>query len=263
MRFGQFVTHRLGIRMPAAKLLMVQSRLVRRLRDLGLDNFHDYEAVLFDSPDSEEEQRQFFDLITTNKTEFFREPEHFDYLVSNILIHHRSDSFSAWSAGCSSGEEPYSLAMMLADHEYANTGFSFSLLGTDISERMLATATSAIYEEAKITPVPMQQRHRYLLRSRDRQARTVRIVPELRHRVSFARLNLMDEDYPVPHGLDLIFFRNVMIYFDRDTQIRVLRRMCRHLHPGGHLMISHTESVIGTDLPLLQVAPSVFRRQRD
>ncbi len=257
---AHFVTERLGIRMPRVKLLMVQSRLLRRLHELGLDTFSDYQDLLLNSQSAEQEQRHFFDLITTHKTDFYREPAHFDFLAQRILEKLPKGHLRLWSAGCSSGEEAYTLGMILADHSVCHPGFSYEILGTDVSQRILNAARDAIYPEEHVAPVPLAQRKRYLLRGKDSQAGMVRIAPELRQRVEFMRLNLMDPRFPLSAEMNVIFFRNVMIYFDRPTQARVLSGICRHLCPGGHLFISHTESILSSDLPLVQVAPSVFRK---
>jgi chemotaxis protein methyltransferase CheR len=150
--------------------------------------------------------------------------------------------------------------MLLADHSLCHPGFSFEILGTDISQRILSAARDAIYPEEHIAPVPPTQRKRYLLRGKNEHTGMVRIAPELRQRVSFRQLNLMDPRFPIPAEINVIFFRNVMIYFDRPTQARVLSSICRHLCTGGHLFISHTESIINSTLPLAQVAPSIFRK---
>jgi len=257
---ARLVTARLGIRMPRVKLLMVQSCLLRRLRDFGLTDFSEYQELLLHSPASELEQRHFFDLITTHKTDFFREPAHFSFFAQQLLTKFPKGRFRVWSAGCSSGEEAYSLGMLLSDHSACHPGFSFEILATDISQRILEAGREAIYPEEHIAPVPPTQRKRYLLRGKNGRTGLVRIAPQLRQRVSFRQLNLMEAPFPVPGEMHVIFFRNVMIYFDRPTQAHVLAALCRHLCTGGHLFISHTESIINSPLPLVQVAPSIFRK---
>ena len=258
--FAKLVTERLGIRMPRVKLLMVQSRLISRLQDLELTSFSDYLDYLLNSSNTEQELRHFYDLITTNKTDFYREGVHFDFLINKILPNHASGSLNVWSAGCSSGEEAYTIAIVLGDHSQCHPGFAYSILATDISQRSLKTAREAIYPENRIEPIPMVQRRRYLLRGKNTSSGLVRIGPELRARVSFKRLNLMDHSYALERCFEVIFFRNVMIYFDRETQMRVLTNICKYLRPGGHLFISLTESIIGGNLPLVQIAPSIFRK---
>jgi chemotaxis protein methyltransferase CheR len=207
------------------------------------------------------------DAITTNKTDFFREPQHFDFLTGTALP--RMDSGGAtvritlWSAGCSSGEEPYTLAMVLSKYAAGRRGLDFQILATDVSTRVLEAARSGIYTEAQVEPVPEEFRRKYLLRSNSGSEKLVRIVPELRKKVSFHRLNFMDAEYPVKDQFDAIFFRNVMIYFDKSTQEQVIARLCRSLKRGGYLFVGHSESLAGLDVPVELVRPSVFRMMRD
>lgn len=265
-RFGDFVTRTLGIRMPEQKKVMLEGRLQRRLRELRLGSLADYEAYLFDSPSGKEEVVHFLDAVTTNKTDFFREPQQFNYLCQNALpelarANGYDDGWHAnlWCAGCSSGQEPYTLAMVLSEYAALRRGFDFSLLATDISTRVLREAQQAVYPEALVEPVPLELRRKYLLRSKAREQRLVRVAPGLRAKVRFGRLNFMDEDYRIRERFDAIFFRNVMIYFDKPTQEAVVRRMCKLLRPGGYLFIGLSESLAGADLPLEAVHTSVYR----
>ena len=166
-----------------------------------------------------------------------------------------------WSAGCSTGEEPYTLAMVLAEHALAQPQFRFSILATDISTKVLHLAEQAVYLHDKIQPVPIPMRKKYLLSSKDRKL--VRICPELRSRVSFFRLNFMDSDYALKDKMDVIFCRNVIIYFDRSTQQAILERLCRHLLPGGYLFMGHSETLNGMNLPLQPVAATIYRKSHE
>jgi chemotaxis protein methyltransferase CheR len=258
------ITRELGIRMPEAKLDMLRNRLDRRMRELGISSLHDYAERLRDP--SRVELVQLFDLATTNKTDFFRERAHFDDLTRRVLpelqrAHPSAWTCRVWCAGCSTGQEPYTLAMVLDDYARGHPGFAYTIHGTDISTRVLREAVAATYDEQLVEPVPATWRQRYLMRSRDRERKLVRIVPELRRRVDFSRLNFMDEAYAVPGPFDLVFFRNVMIYFDRATQQQVVDRQCAQLRAGGYLYIGHTESLSGLNLPLEPVSSSVWRRR--
>lgn len=268
-RFCQFITSELGIKMSEAKLPLLQSRLLRRIRLLQLDSLEAYQHYLFNSPGGEEEQVHFINAITTNKTDFFREPHHFDYLVQtalpNLAAQQRSETgspwaFKLWCAGCSSGEEPYTLAMVLSEFAAGRPGFDYSLLATDISTRVLAHAQAGIYDEERIEPVALPLRRKYLLRSKDRTRAQVRIVPELRRRITFHRLNFMDADYGVKDRFEVIFFRNVMIYFDKPTQEKVIHKLCRNLVPGGYLFVGHSESLAGLNLPVSAVGAALYRK---
>ncbi|HEY4284753.1 MAG TPA: CheR family methyltransferase, partial [Chthoniobacterales bacterium] len=250
--------------MPDCKLPMLQSRLHRRLRQLEIDSIEKYEEYLFAPENTQREIVHFIDAVTTNKTDFFREPEHFRFLASTALDEHRrhgrSHRFTLWCAGCSSGEEPYTLAMVLAQYAASHAGFDFAILATDISTRMLDHARTGIYDESRIDPIPIALRQAYLLRSGDRSRKQVRIVPELRRRIGFHRLNFMDREYCVDNTFDAIFFRNVMIYFDKPTQEAVINKLCQHLYPGGYLFVGHSESLAGLDIPAEPVGTAIYRR---
>lgn len=264
--FAAFITSELGIKFSESKLPMLESRLMGRLRQLGLDSLEQYRRYLFESRAGADERVHFIDLITTNKTDFFRESHHFEYLTRSVLPAFSADArmkrrrFRAWSAGCSSGEEPYTLAMVLAEYGRLNAGFDYSILATDISTRVLRQARDGIYVHSRIEPVPLELRGRYVMSSRERSRELVRMAPELRSRMTFLRMNFMDQRYEVGEAMDLVLFRNVMIYFDRPTQEAVVGRLCDRLRPGGHLFLGHSESLAGFTLPLEQVAGSTFRK---
>lgn len=264
-RLSGFIRAHCGIKMPPVKKIMLEARLQKRLRSLGIGSFREYCDYLFSSSDGEKEYVHMIDAVTTNKTDFFREPVHFRFLAETLLPEfvgngeRAGKKFTAWSAGCSSGEEPYTLAMVLSDFAARHAGFQFSVVATDISTRVIERARLAIYGEDQVRDVPLEQKQRYLLRSRDRSARLVRIVPELRARVQFKRMNLMDERIVPPESMDAIFCRNVMIYFDRETQHKLLARLCRYLKAGGHLFLGHSETVHGFNLPLTRVTSTIYR----
>jgi chemotaxis protein methyltransferase CheR len=259
-RIARFITSELGIKMPQSKVTMVQSRLLRRVRSLQLESVDQYAEYLF-APSHSEEREHFINAITTNKTDFFRESEHFAYLASVVLPawNRGRARFHAWSAGCSSGEEPYTLAMVLAEYSVTHPGFDFAILATDISTKVLNAACSGIYQESQVLPVPPDLRRKYLLRSRNDNGLS-RVAPALRTKVSFHQLNFMDDAYCVKEMFDVVFFRNVMIYFDRSTQERVINKICRNLAPGGYFFAGHSESLVGMDLPLKAVKASIYRR---
>jgi chemotaxis protein methyltransferase CheR len=265
-RLAKFITGELGIKMPESKLTMVQSRLIRRARELGLSSVEGYGEYVIGSSNAEERE-QFINAITTNKTDLFREPAHYEFLTRTALpllvraeggISRRT--VKVWSAGCSSGEEPYTLAMLLNEYGAERPGFDYAILGTDVSTRVLEQARSGIYAEEKVAPVPPELRRKYIWRSRTQSEAVVRIVPALRRKVVFHAVNFMDSDYRIREIFDLIFFRNVMIYFDRPTQEAVVNRICRNLAPGGYLFVGHSESLAGLDIPVKLVQTSVFRK---
>lgn len=264
--FAELILRETGIKMPSSKLTMLQSRLQHRMRHHGLSSLEQYRSFLFGPPVRAEELTDFIDAITTNKTDFFREPDHFDFLARSVREtdtggQARARKFKAWCAGCSSGEEAYTLAMVLAEFANERGDFHFDVFATDISTRVLRKARKAVYEEPRVEPVPQALRKRWLLRSKDRSRGLVRISPALRGQVRFARLNFMQTNYHLREVFDVIFFRNVMIYFDKETQAQVVERLCRHLRPGGYLFIGHSESLVGFDqLPLRMVGPAIYRK---
>ncbi|MBI5826634.1 MAG: chemotaxis protein CheR [Deltaproteobacteria bacterium] len=268
-RLSAFIQSELGIKMPGSKRPLLESRLQKRLRSLGMGSFGEYCDFLFSPDGLNAELVHMIDLVTTNKTDFFREPQHFEYLLNYALPElvrtwgaGLKKSLVIWSAGCSSGEEPYTLAMVLSEfaQRHPGLGFDFSIIATDISTRVLQAASKGIYHEERITPVPVELRRRHLLRSRDNSAGLVRISPELRERVRFRRLNFMDDDFGFREQLDIIFCRNVIIYFDKETQKRLFEKFCECLGPGRYLCIGLSETLNGLDLPLVKVASSIYRK---
>jgi chemotaxis protein methyltransferase CheR len=253
-----------GIKMPPGKRTMLEGRLRRRVRATGSGTLADYCRGLFEEDGLAHELVDLIDAVTTNKTEFFREPTHFDFLRDrglSMLIKPERRTLKAWSAACSIGAEPYTLAMVIAEYlREARSRADYSILCTDLCTEVLEEAVAGVYQTAMIEPVPMELRRRYLMRARDQHRNIVRITPALRSKLLFSRLNLMDDAYPVDDDMDMIFCRNILIYFDKPTQAKVLRRLCSHLRPGGMLFLGHSESVVGIDLPVKQIASTIFQR---
>lgn len=262
-RLATYIEAELGIRMPETKRVMLESRLQKRLRVLNLATFDQYIDRIFAGDDGE--IIHMIDAVTTNKTDFFREPDHFDILVSRLLPSMMARNpgrteFSFWSAGCATGEEPYTLAMSLEEFRQGHRSFDYHIVATDISTRALDAAANAVYDIDRIVPVPPSYRKKYLLRSRDSNRPEVRIKKELRDKVEFLRLNFMDEHFPFEGHFDIIFCRNVIIYFERPVQERILGRMCKYLSVGGALILGHSETFAGMSLPLVNLAPTVYER---
>jgi chemotaxis protein methyltransferase CheR len=253
-----------GIRLPGTKRTMLEGRLRRRLAATGAVDFAEYCAHVFDAGEASGEVVHLINAVTTNKTDFFREPEHFRILAETVLSKVAAEGRRAklWSAACSIGAEPYTMAMVASDFaEQQRVRMPPpAILATDLSTAVLATAQRGIYPAEMIEPVPPAMRKRYVLRARDPASNEVRIVPALRALVRFGQMNLMSATYPVDRDFDAIFLRNVLIYFDRETQAAVLRRLCEHLRPGGALAIGHSETLNGLDLPLQLIGHTMFRR---
>ena len=263
-RLSQFVFQESGIKMPPIKKIMLQSRLQKRLRELRIISFKEYADYVFSPEGQKNEIIHMLDVVSTNKTDFFREPIHFDFLQNEILPDFIKDNTNSnlkvWSAGCSSGEEPYTIAITLNEFKAQNHGFNYSILGTDISTQILQKATIAVYKEERISNVPLNIKKKYFLRNKNKEDKTVRVTKELRDKIRCQRLNFMDDLYNISEIFDVIFCRNVLIYFDRETQEQVITRLCQKLKTGGYLFIGHSESILGMNLPLTQIKPTIFKR---
>ena len=264
-RVCELVYREAGISLGSGKQTMLEARIKRRLKVHNLTSYSEYCDYLFGHKGLKDEIPHLIDVVTTNKTDFFRESKHFDFLTAKALPDLQSRNrlgrpLLVWSAGCSTGEEPYTLAMVLSEFAEAHSGFRFRILATDISTTVLAAADRGVYSKDVIAPIPQSLQRKYFLRSRDRGSETVRVAPELRRLVEFRRLNFMDADYGLQEKVDAIFCRNVIIYFDRPTQERILRKLAHHLVPRGYMFVGHSETLHDMDLPLAPVAPALYRR---
>jgi chemotaxis protein methyltransferase CheR len=246
-----------GIHMPDTKKALVSSRLMKRLRHYGLNNYTDYLRIVR-GDDNRGERQIMINLLTTNETYFFREIRHFDWLRERARAHDRSETFRVWSAACSSGQEVYSIAMTLAD-VFGDTGWQ--VMGTDISEQMLAQALRATYPIEMAEEIPQQLLHKYCLKGTGGEQGKFCIAPPLLKNIRFQQLNLL-EHIPGSFGyFDVIFLRNVMIYFDRETRKKVSEALAQSLKPGGFLVLGHAESLHGISDKLKAVQPTIYAPQ--
>ena len=263
-RLSKFIMNEYGIKMPPEKKVMLQSRLQRRLKALNLTNFKEYVDYVFSPAGQIEEVIHMMDVVSTNKTDFFRESAHFDYLLSDalpeLLSIHQYRNINILSAGCSSGEEPYTIAITLSEYKEKHTGFDFSIDASDISTQMLNIAAMGIYSEEKIKEVPHAIKVKYFLRSKNREEKKVRIIPQLRNKIRFFRQNLLQMPSGQAPEYQIIFCRNVLIYFDRENQLSILSRLCSQLIDGGFLFLGHSESITGFDLPVVHIKPTIFKK---
>ncbi|HEX6807666.1 MAG TPA: protein-glutamate O-methyltransferase CheR [Gemmatimonadaceae bacterium] len=250
-----------GIRLRDGKEELVRSRLGRRVVDAGASSF----AAYLDRVETDAARRQFAELgalvdaLTTNQTAFFREPAHFDFLTAKVLpaIAHGARPIRVWSAGCSTGEEPFTIAALMREHLPADRFAGARILATDVSSRALARARAATYGARAITAIPATLRRRTLDVSSSGDRFVVR--EELRAIVRFARLNLI-RDWPLRGPFDAIFCRNVMIYFDAGVRQRLVERLWHLLAPGGHLFVGHAESLGTLTHGFRYVQPAVYVR---
>lgn len=264
-KFQRLIYHESGIWLGEHKQALLSGRLARRLRLLGLENMGEY-LHLVSQPDQQHERAVMIDCITTNQTHFFREPRHFDFLVRQIfppwhsmaLYGERPKTVRVWSAACSSGEEPYSLAMLLLKHFPPEQGWVIEVLATDICTRVLEKARAALYPIEKAKEIPTEFLRNYMLKGRGEQREFMKVSHEVHRIVRFARVNLHADSYPVFGLFDLVFCRNVLIYFDQHSKQKVMGGILRHLAPAGLLFVGHSEHM-GSIVPGLKaVAPTVY-----
>lgn len=265
-RISKFIEGNYGIQLPDHKRIMVQGRLQKRLIALELDNFKDYVGFLFSEDGREKEIPMMVDLISTNKTNFFREAPHFKVLNEVVFPAYLNkinfSTLKVWSAGCSSGEEVYTLSMLINEFFGNKKNYRFKVMGSDISHDMLRKASAAIYDLKDVATIPLYLKQKYLLKHKDKNIKTVRIAPHLRSHTKFMHLNFMDEKYELDDIYDIVFCRNVIIYFDRKTQIEVIRKILEHLKPGGYLFLGHSESINNTGLPINKISSTVFQKHK-
>jgi chemotaxis protein methyltransferase CheR len=247
-----------GIRLTTGKEELVRSRLIKRLRSLSINSFSGYLRHVKNDR-TRQELHTMIDALTTNKTSFFRENQHFEYVRARILpeLKKRGSGLRVWSAGCSSGEEPYTIAMLLCEEWPQNDLKNVRILATDISSRILAKARAGEYEKENLKDVPPAYLSKYFNLLQSNPVRTYGIRDDIKKMVRFAHLNLMDE-WPMKGPFDVIFCRNVMIYFDSATQGRLVQRFGDLLIPGGHLLVGHSESLVANSCGFKYVQPATY-----
>ena len=263
--FAQMVHDTIGVCIPESKRMMIEARLRNRVRELGLGNAQEYFDHLFKEGGLTAEMSHIEETVTTNKTDFFREIDHFHFLRDQILTRETMNDpakmFKVWSAASSNGMESYSIAMLLGEHAIAYPGFRWGVLGTDISSRVIDAARNGIYSETVIEPVPAPLRARYMHEGQGEWQGKWRMCPNIRNRVRFEKTNLMQDEYQIDSDIDVVFLRNVLIYFDPQDQTSVIQKVGRHLAPGGHLFVGHSESMLVRMPNFKQIAPAIYRKE--
>lgn len=253
------------INLGSDKQTLISNRLGKRLRQLGIASYDEYCAKL-QSFGSQEEIEYLVDLISTNHTRFYREPDHFNYLTEKILptliprLMSERSPLRIWSAASSSGEEPYTLAIVLSEFLRAHPAVSWQIEATDISRGILAKAERGIYRMDAVEPVPLELLRRYFQKGVDEHEGYCRVKPELREKVRFDRVNLFQPEYPVHLKQNVIFCRNVMIYFDIASREAAVKRLSQHLVPGGYLIVGHSESLMGVRHGLVSIKQGVYQK---
>jgi chemotaxis protein methyltransferase CheR len=267
--FQALIYREAGIYLSQAKKALLAGRLNRRLRQLGMKTFNEYYRLVTGGDD--EERVRMLDCICTNETQFFREPRQFELLENRVLpaLKERGEEgftsrkIRVWSAACSTGEEPYSLAMVLLAHFPPSSGWEIEILATDLSTRALETASQGIYPDEKVKHIPPSYLKTFVLKGTRSQAGKIKASPEIRSVVRFHRLNLNQPTYPIVGRFDLIFCRNALIYFHSESKARVVHRLLSHLAPDGHLFLGHAESLNGVTKRVRSVIPTVFAFNSD
>lgn len=260
LRLRNLVYEEAGLWLSQAKTALLVGRLAKRLRHHGLKSFKQYYDLVINSP---EERIQMLDALSTNETRFFREPQHFELLKSVILpkwaeeaaTGRRGRKIRVLSAGCSTGQEPYSLAMVLLDRF---PGWEIEIIATDLSTRALEIARTGIWPAAKVNEIPSSYLKAFMLKGFADQAGKVRAGPEIRSIVRFFRMNLNEPAYPLTGKFEMIFCRNVLIYFDQRGRERVVRRLASFLSPDGYLFLGHAESLHAMSDRLRSIIPTVY-----
>ncbi len=252
----QMIYARAGISLNQSKQDMVYSRLARRLRATGIRNFRDYLDLL--NNEDEKELVAFVNSLTTNLTSFFREKHHFPMLAEHALKHSKHHRVSLWCSASSTGEEPYSMAITLVD-AYGSFTPPVSIIASDVDTNVLAKAEAGIYPKARVENLPVDILKRFFLKGTGAHEGMVRVRPELRALITFRQINLLDDEWPIRAPLDAIFCRNVMIYFDKETQLKILERFAPLLYSDGLLFAGHSESFLNARHVFELQGKSVYR----
>jgi len=264
-KLSQFIETELGIRMPEIKRVMLESRLHKRLRALSLETFEEYCDFLFSEKGMRIEFPFMIDVVTTNKTDFFREPDHFVYLENNIVRPRLAENdntgqFDIWSAASSTGEEIYTIAMVMEGIKEEFGRLNYSIEGSDISQEVLAKARKGIYHISRVENIPLEMKRKYFLKSKNKENELVKVKPHLQANVHFFQQNLMNDNYDIKKQFDIIFCRNVLIYFSQEKQMKILRNLHKHLKHDGFLFLGHSETITGLNLPYISIAPTIYKK---
>jgi chemotaxis protein methyltransferase CheR len=258
LAFQQLIKSLSGIYLADSKKLLVFGRLRNRVRQVGLSSFESY-LKLVKNPAQSAERQMLVDLLTTNETYFFREPKHFDYLKSEVIPNReKGRPFRVWSAACSSGEEPYSIGMVLADLIGMSKPSAWEITASDISQRIVDKAKLGVYANQRLDGIPPHYLKKYFAKVQIQGEDKIEISDLIKERVRYQRLNL-NENLPELGKFDVIFLRNMLIYFQTESKIDIARRVIKTLQPGGWLFIGHSESLKDVDPKLKTVAPSIYR----
>jgi chemotaxis protein methyltransferase CheR len=263
--YRKLIYSKAGICLSPTKKAFLEARLNRRIRELGMDSFQAYYQHVTQNQNGNELE-QLLDRVSTNETHFFREPRQFEFLEQQILPDWKAEGSSGsrprrirvWSAGCSTGEEPYSLAMILLDHFPQGSGWEIEIIATDLSSRALKSARKAVWSIAKAREIPQSYLKRFMRKGTGSQQAYMKAGPEIQAIIRFQHLNLNEDHYTMTGPFDLIFCRNVLIYFDAESRARVVDRLVNYLAPAGFLLVGHAESLSGVSDRIRHVRPTIY-----
>jgi len=266
-KFKKLIYEKSGINLTNQKKELLKSRLAKRLRVLDITGFSDYYKYLINNDPDGSELVLMLDCISTNKTGFFRENQHFEYLRNTILpelvVNKRAKgehTFRVWSAGCSSGEEPYTLAIILSEFLNPVVSWDAKILATDISTKVLSKAKEGVYEKEKVKTIPPNLLQKYFEKEADNGTVRFHVKSLLKNLVVFSRFNLMEDIYPFKRYFDIIFCRNVMIYFDKQIQGKITNKFYEHLADGGYFLVGHSESLSGVKTNFHYIRPTIYKK---
>lgn len=263
-KIQEFMLNNLGVKLSPIKIVMVNSRLVKRLKASGIYNFPDYINYVF-SPEGKRngELQCMIDELTTHKTEFFREEEHFDLLKNRVLpefSQRQQFNFKIWSAGCSTGEEAYTMAMLLNEFKTMHSGFDYSIYATDVSNAVVVKAVNGVYKASNLKGVEQNLIRKYFVDHKDEKDDEVKIIKTLRDKIQFSQLNLVD-NYPYAFNtFDVIFCRNTLIYFDDKAKREVVNKLISKIKTGGYIFVGLSETISQYSSDIKQVSPSAYQK---
>jgi len=255
------IYERSGIHLHDGKSHLIKARLAKRMRHHGYETLPEYCEFLRNCSD-EDEMTEVVDALTTNFTHFLREEDHFKFLTTQAipgLLKPGQKQFNIWSAGCATGEEPYSMAMYLSEHFPVISGWDWHILASDISTRALGKAKQGVYSTEKLADMPKEWVRKYFQKGVNQWDGYCRLKSAILDRISFRQINLLG-DYGLTNTFEVVFCRNVMIYFDRETQEKLVKHLAQHIVPKGYLLVGHSESLTGLNVPLKCLRPSVFQK---